>query len=156
MGRVVVHASRVFLVIPALMLACASAVWTLGGLAGGGLWPAVHVTLSDAAATRDRGEAARLIAMGEDPNRPARVRAGLLPGGKSQVITPLEAALAVRRTEMAQMLLDHGARVDAPQLRALRCYSEQFRDADVRAFLERLAPEPWPDCERTGATSQPR
>jgi len=49
------------------------------------------------------------------------------------------------------MLVDYGARVDAPRLRALRCYSEQFRDEEMHTFLERLAPDPWPDCTSTGA-----
>jgi hypothetical protein len=146
----------VLLAIPPLMLACASVVWTFGGLGRGGLWPALPLTLSEAAATRNTGEAARLIALGEDPNKASRVREGLLPGGKSQVVTPLEAALAIRRTDMAQMLLDYGARADPPQLRALRCYSEQFHDAGVHDFLQGLAPDPWPVCEPAAAASEPR
>jgi len=140
-------------VIPPLLLACASAVWTLGGFGGGGLWPPASITISEAAATKNTGEAARLISLGQDPNKPALVSEGLLPGGKSEVITPLEVAVAVRRTSMAQMLMDYGARVDAEHLRALRCYSEQFQDAETHEFLQRLSPDPWPQCEPTGANA---
>jgi len=142
-----VRVCRLFAVAPAIVLAAASLAWTAGGLAGGGLWPARDETLSDAAATRNKAEAARLIALGEDPNRPARVRAGLLPGGESQVITPIEAAVAVRRPDMAQMLIDYGVSLDAERLRLLRCSSERLQDSDLHAFLERLAPEPWPVCD---------
>lgn len=145
-GGVGLRVCRLLAVAPAIVLALASLAWTAGGLAGGGLWPARDETLSEAAATRNKAEAARLIALGEDPNRPARVRAGLLPGGESGVVTPFEAAVAVRRPDMAQMLLDYGASLDSNQLRLLRCSSERLQDRDVRAFLERLAPEPWPVC----------
>ena len=140
------RACTALLVAPALLLACASVAWSVGGYAGGGLWPAIPATLSEAVATRDKGEAARLIATGEDPNRPARVRAGLLSDDAARLVTPFEAAIAVRRADMAQMLVDYGAQVDGSRLRALRCYSEPFRDAEMHAWLERLAPEPWPDC----------
>lgn len=139
------HVCRWLAAVPAIVLALASLTWTAGGLAGGGLWPARDETLSEAAATRNKAEAARLIAMGDDPNRPARVRPGLL-GGESRVITPIEAAVAVRRPDMVQMLLDYGASLDAAQLRDLRCFSERLEDSDLRVFLERLTPDPWPVC----------
>lgn len=141
-----VRVCRLLAAAPAILLALASLAWTAGGLAGGGLWPARDETLSEAAATRNKAEAARLIAMGEDPNRPARVRKGLLPGDESRVVTPIEAAVAVRRPDMVQMLLDYGASLDAGQIRDLRCFSERLEDSDLRVFLERLAPDPWPVC----------
>lgn len=146
MGGIALRVCRLLAVAPAIVLAIASLAWTAGGLAGGGLWPPRTETLSEAAATRNKAEAARLIALGEDPNRPARVREGLLPGGKSRVITPIEAAVAVRRPDMAQMLLDYGVVLDSERLRLLRCSSERLQDSDLRAFLERLSPDPWPVC----------
>ena len=149
MGRIGARVCRALAVVPAIALAIASLGWTAGAFAGGGLWPARDETLSEAAATRNKAEAARLIALGEDPNRPAPVRAGLLPGGQSQVVTPIEAAILVRRPDMAKMLLDYGVSIDAEELRRLRCTSERLEDRDVRAFLEGLSPEPWPTpCDR--------
>jgi hypothetical protein len=122
-------------------------VWTLGGFAGGGLWPPAPISITEAAATKNTGEAARLISLGVDPNKPALVPEGLLPGGQSAMITPLEVAVAVRRTSMFQMLMDYGARVDTARLRRLRCYSEQFHDAETHEFLKGLSEDPWPQCE---------
>ena len=146
MGGIGLRLCQLLAVAPAMVLALASLTWTAGGLAGGGLWPPRDETLSEAAATRNKAEAARLIAMGADPNQPARVREGLI--GESRVITPIEAAIAVRRPDMVQMLLDYGVSLDAERLRLLRCSSETLDDADLRAFLERLSPDPWPVCNR--------
>lgn len=148
MGGIGARLCRILAAVPAIALAAASLAWTAGAAAGGGLWPARDETLSEAAATRNKAEAARLIAIGEDPNRPAGVREGLLPGVHSRIVTPLEAAVLARRPDMAQMLIDYGASLDAEQLRRLRCSSDRLEDRDVRAFLERLSPDPWPDCDR--------
>jgi hypothetical protein len=147
LGRINVQACQALLVIPPLLLGCASVAWTLGGFGGGGLWPPAPITISEAAATKNTGEAARLISLGVDPNKPALVPEGLLPGGQSVMVTPLEVAVAVRRTSMFQMLMDYGARVDASRLRTLRCYSERFHDAETQELLKGLSEEPWPQCE---------
>jgi hypothetical protein len=146
LGGVGARICRILAAAPAVALAAASLAWTGGAAAGGGLWPARDETLSEAAATRNKAEAARLIAIGQDPNRPWRVRENLLPGDQSRIVTPLEAAVLARRPDMAQMLIDYGASLDGEQLRRLRCSSERLEDRDVRAFLERLSPEPWPLC----------
>ena len=146
MGGIGARVCQLVAVAPAIALAVMSLAWTAGGVTGGGLWPARDGTLSEAAATRNKAEAVRLIASGEDPNRPGRVREQLLPGGQSRIVTPLEAAILARRPDVAQMLIDYGASLDAERLRALRCLSERLEDRDVRAFLERLSPEPWPVC----------
>ena len=86
------------------------------GLATIGLhpfWRWEPVTLSEAAATRDAGEVARLIEEGQDPNRAYRVRDGLLDGRGGE-LTPLEAAQIGQRPEIVDLLLDYGARPGAP------------------------------------------
>lgn len=71
------------------------------------LWQPLN--LAEAAALRDRGEVARLLAEGEDPNATYRVRRGVVRDYPMQM-TPMAAALAARRDEIVQLLLDGGAR----------------------------------------------
>ena len=71
-------------------------------------WATEPLTLAEAAAVRDGGEVARLIADGADPNARYRVRRGMVRGRLEA--TPLEAARAARRPEIVQLLLDSGAR----------------------------------------------
>jgi len=73
-------------------------------------WAEEPLTLSEAAALRDGGAVARLIAAGQDPNATYRVRRGVVRGRVSA--TPLEAARAARRAEIVQLLLDSGARAN--------------------------------------------
>jgi hypothetical protein len=75
------------------------------------LWEPLN--LAEAAALRDRGEVARLLAEGEDPNATYRVRRGFVREYPMQM-TPMAAALAARRDEIVQLLLDSGARPHAP------------------------------------------
>jgi hypothetical protein len=131
---------------PAAFVAGASVLWLVGGLTGGGLWPAGSVSLAEAAAMHNRAEVVRLIGLGHDPNQPSRVRAGL-PGADGALLTPLEAAVGARSAVMARTLLDHGALVDGPQLAVLQCYARMRPDAAVEALLAGLAGGTEPDCE---------
>ena len=72
-------------------------------------WRWEPLNLAEAAALRDRGEVARLLAEGEDPNATYRVRRGVVRSYAMQM-TPMAAALAARRDEIVQLLLDGGAR----------------------------------------------
>ena len=58
--------------LPCIALAAVSAWWFAGARLGGGLWPPDEVTLSEAIAARNNGEALRLIENGVDPNAPGR------------------------------------------------------------------------------------
>ena len=70
-------------------------------------WTAQPLTLSEAAALRDGGEVARLLATGVDPNASYPVRRGAVRGRVEA--TPLEAARAAGRDEIVQLLRDAGA-----------------------------------------------
>lgn len=67
------------------------------------------LNLAEAAALRDRGEVARLLAEGRDPNATYLVRRGFIRDYAMR-LTPIEAAEATRRDEVVQLLLDAGAR----------------------------------------------
>lgn len=75
------------------------------------LWEPLN--LAEAAALRDRGEVARLLAEGQDPNATYRVRRGMVDRYAVQV-TPMAAALSARRDEIVQILLDAGAQPHTP------------------------------------------
>ena len=135
-----------------------SAWWFVGGLAGGGLWPADRVTLAEAIATRNNAEALRLISLGADPNRPSHVREGLLTDGYDVTVTPLEAAVGAQRADTLRMLLANGAIPDERELLVLRCYEHMRRDSGVREILDlrvsRLSVEP--DCTGVHLPSERR
>lgn len=76
-------------------------------------WRWEPLNLAEAAALRDRGEVARLLAEGEDPNATYRVRRGVVRSYAMQM-TPMAAALAARRDEIVQLLLDGGAKPHLP------------------------------------------
>jgi hypothetical protein len=70
-------------------------------------WTAEPLTLSEAAAFRDGGEVARLLATGLDPNASYPVRRGAVRGRIEA--TPLEAAQVAGRDEIVRLLRDAGA-----------------------------------------------
>jgi hypothetical protein len=121
--------------LPCLGLALSSAWWTVGSVAGDGLWPPDEVTLSEAAATRNNAEALRLIERGADPNQPSPVREGLLTAGYAVTIKPIEAAVAAQRADSVRLLLANGVAVDQEELRVLRCLEEARHDSGVRELL---------------------
>ena len=130
--------------IPCVVLAVLSAWWTVVPL-----WPPEEVTLPEAIATRNNGEALRLIALGADPNAPARVRDGLLVNGRDVIVTPVEAAVGAKRADALRQLLSYGATIDDRERVVLRCYEQTRRDSGVRDILEAGAAGE-PDC--TGVT----
>ena len=101
-------------IVPAAVLAVARVVFLV--LAAWGLhpfWMWEPLNLAEAAALRDRGEVARLLAQGEDPNATYRVRRGFVRTYAIR-LTPLSAARAARRDEIVQLLEDAGATADPP------------------------------------------
>jgi hypothetical protein len=120
---------------PCLVLVLVSAWWTVGGLAGNGLWPPDEVTLAEAVATRNNAEAVRLIESGANPNQPGHVRDGLLTNGYSITVKPIEAAVGAQRADSVRMLLANGVSVDQEELKVLRCLEEARRDSGVRELL---------------------
>ena len=114
------------------------------GVAASGLdpfWRVEPLTLSEAAALRDDGEAAWLILEGHDPNTRYPVREDLIDGRK-HVITPLEAAVRSRRLTMVELLVSHGARPDIDTWTLLVCAPQDNDIVEVRSALEGVGGEP--------------
>lgn len=126
--------------LPCVVLAALSAWWTVSGL-----WPPDDVTLPEAVATRNTGEALRLIAEGADPNAAGRVRGGLLVNGRDVVVTPVEAAVGAQRADALRQLLSYGAVIGDRERLVLRCYERTRRDSGVRELLDEGATGE-PDC----------
>jgi len=98
------------------------------------LWYAEPVTLPEAAALRDNGEIVRLIQQGADPNAAGVVRAGLIKSN-AITLTPLEAAVGIRRADTTALLLDRGATMDGAAWTRLVCFARQEHATDVEALL---------------------
>ena len=133
MGRVVQYLA---IAAPCAVFTIVSAWWSVTVPAGRGLWPADEVTLAEAVATRNTGEALRLIQAGADPNRPGLVRDGLLTNGYAVTLRPVEAAVAAQRADSLRVLLANGASVDDEELRVLSCIEQQRHDSGVREILD--------------------
>ena len=131
---------KTLVMLPCLLFAALSGWWTVAPL-----WPPDDVTLPEAIATRNNGEALRLIARGADPNAPARVRDGLLVNGRNVLVTPVEAAVGAQRADALRQLVSYGAVIDDRERIVLRCYEQTRRDAAVREILAAGAPG-GPDC----------
>ena len=78
-------------------------------------WLREPLNLAEAAALRDRGEVARLLAEGQDPNASYRMRRSLLRDYPAQM-TPMAAAVAAKRDEIVEILLDGGAKPQSPDV----------------------------------------
>jgi hypothetical protein len=126
--------------VPCVVFAALSAWWTVAPL-----WPPDEVTLPEAIATRNNGEALRLISQGADPDAAARVRDGLLVNGRDVVVTPVEAAVGAQRADSLRQMLSYGAVIDDRERLVLRCYERTRRDSGVRDVLDAGATSE-PDC----------
>jgi hypothetical protein len=87
-----------------------ASVWTVLGWALGAdpFWQDPQMTVSEAAGLANSAEAVRLITLEhKDPSRAWPVREGILGGSLN--MTPLEAAVAIRREDTVRVLLNHGA-----------------------------------------------
>lgn len=135
------------LALPAVAWAAFSVIWLLSaalgiprGFDGRGM------TLTEAAAVASHADAARLLQAGADPNAPARLRAHLVMNDE-KTMTPLEAATGMFRTGPVQLLVDHGAKIDASNLAVLWCGAEAKHNQDMLRFLEmRNGSKPSLDC----------
>lgn len=95
--------------VPAALVAVARVVFLVLSLAGlHPFWMWEPLNLAEAAALRDRGEVSRLLAEGSDPNAVYLVRRGFVRSYPMKM-TPIAAAMAARRDEIVQILVDGGA-----------------------------------------------
>lgn len=128
---------------PIVALATAGALTLV--LAAGGynpLWRSEPLNLAEAAALRDPGEVARLLADGADPRTERLVRAGFLYDYPAY-LTPVDAAVRTDRAEIVQLLFDSGLSLDADAWRRAWCIAPSD---DMRRTL--IAAQP-PDSPRT-------
>ena len=95
-----------------------AAAWVLAGwvLGTNPFWPVPELNVAEAAAVRDHAEVVRLIEAGQDPNRAWPVRVDIIDGN-AHMMTPLEAAVRIRRLELVKLLVRHGAAI-TPATRA--------------------------------------
>ena len=102
-------AARASAALPAVLLAAATVAWlAMAAFGAHPFWPSESMTLSEAAALRDGGEVARLLAAGVDPNGRYSIRGGFLYSDPV-MLTPVEAALAADRPEIVAILVHAGA-----------------------------------------------
>lgn len=99
-------------------------------------WPDHRLNLTEAAAVRDNAEVVRLLGRGEDPNVRRPVRPGLLGNDGPVEVTPLEAAVSIRRPDLVDLLFEHGARPSPEQWVRLRCAAQDRGFDDIVAMLE--------------------
>ena len=131
----------------ALLIAVTAAMFTALPFGIDPLWHVEPVTLPEAAALRDNGEVVRLIGLGADPNEAGIVRQ-YFAHNEAHVLTPLEAAVSIRRAGIVDLLLEHGARLDAETWAQLICFADVVEAEDVRALLEQRRPQGAPaTCE---------
>jgi hypothetical protein len=133
----------VLAVAPAAAFALLSVVATVARPLGGGLWPPDEVTLPEAAATGNAAEVLRLLALGVNPNVPARVRREVVNDPRT-ALTAFEAALLEGEPEVATLLLERGASPTATQVQGLWCNDRLSPES--RAVLAPLSAGVMPDC----------
>lgn len=129
---------------PVVLVGVWCAAVTLTALMGRELWAPVTVTLSEAVAVRDFGEAARLLGTGADPRRAWTVRKGLLPD-RAGPITPAESAAVRGDAEMLQFLVESGLTLTEADLAHVRCIVDRA-DASRQAAFRELFGARWPEC----------
>jgi hypothetical protein len=129
---------RVAIVAPLLVVFLGSLSIVVGALVGWKpFWPEPAMNVSEAAGVSNAGEVVRLIVVeGQDPNRAWPVRAGML-GSAPVTLTPLDAAIVIRREELVPLLVRHGVRLpESPAERtALICRAMAFEAAAIVELL---------------------
>ena len=120
---------------PPLLIGIA-ALSVLGGSIVGvhPLWHEPELTISEAAALKDRGTIQRLIWEGVDPNRRSRVRGGVLKNEELNV-TPLEASVGTRTPVTMEFLLMHGALMDDRDRKVLVCLATKEKADEILEFM---------------------
>ena len=129
-----------------LVLAIAAA-YTLADAAIGGdpFWHEPQLTMSEAAALKDRATMQRLIWSGVDPSAPANVRADILKS-HDIVVTPIEASVGTRTPVAMEFLLAHGARMDQHEQAVVTCLATEDDAQEILEYLQKHFPGEKPDC----------
>jgi hypothetical protein len=143
-----VDAARFRTLLPAAIALPGVVVALLTGLSGVSAFIAdrplilapVPRTASEAAGNRDVADVV-VMSASTDMNQPAPARIPLRlhePG----MLTPLEAAVISERAYMIRLARDRGARLDAQQLRLLRCIAAARKDRGTIAYLAEMDSSP--------------
>jgi hypothetical protein len=103
------------------------------------LWSRGPLNVSEAAAVRDEGGIVYRSMRGEDLNVKRLVRRGVIMSVPLYV-TPLEAAVIIRRESVVALLFEEGAVADPPTWTRLRCLAADVRASDVIRLLETKRP----------------
>jgi hypothetical protein len=128
---------RVLVSAPVVLLAIAFALTlTLSVNGANPIWRTEPLNLAEAAALRDRGEVARLLAAGADARASRPVRGGFLYKDQT-TLTPAEAAVLADRPEILQLLLDYGLVLDGVHWSRVWCAAPSD---DIREVLEPVRP----------------
>jgi len=124
-----------------------AAVFILGDAPAGGdpFWHEPQLTMSEAAALKDRATMQRLLWSGADPNAPASVRTGILKY-YDIVVTPLEASVGTRTPTAMEFLLSHGARMDRRERDVITCLATEDDANEILEYLDKTFPGAKPDC----------
>jgi hypothetical protein len=126
--------------LPGVLVALWSLVLGAMSLAGvNPYWTEQPVNISEAAALRDAATVVKLIHRGVDPRERYPVRAGAL-FDRAVAVTPLEAAVAARRPEVAEVILS-ARPLDAAGWTRAACLAGSVPDADIRAVVASHRPE---------------
>jgi hypothetical protein len=134
------------LAIPGMVVALGSAGLGLMTLAGvNPFWSEQPVNISEAAALRDSATVLRLIQRGEDLAAAHRVRAGVL-FDRAVTLTPVEAAVAARRSEVVDAILS-SRRLEATDWQRAFCVAAAAPDEDIREVVSAHRPADATDAD---------
>ncbi len=141
-------ARRFQLLLPAAIALPGVVVALLTGLSGVSAFVAdrplilapVPASVAEAAGNRDAADVV-VMSASADMNRPVPTR---IPRRLHEpaMLTPLEAAVVSERGYMIRLVRDRGARLDAEELRTLRCIAQSRKDRGTIAYLAQLDSSP--------------
>jgi hypothetical protein len=120
-----------------LLVACLAPSVITGCLLVGGerlLWPHPALTAPEAVLLRNAGEASARFLAGADPDEPARAAVGV-PRGTPPFLTPLEAAVRSGERRMIELVLHHGATLDAESGLRLACIADGIGEQQIASWL---------------------
>jgi hypothetical protein len=135
--------------VPSCLLVAELCLVQIGG------WPSGQFNLVEATAMRDAGEVQRQLWRGASATAPQRVRGRVVRRSKDLWLTPMEAAIMIRRADLATLLLANGAVRSAEEGIRLLCLAEQQGAPDIVRLIQhgwenwpgpacsKPVPEPW-------------
>lgn len=103
-------------------------------------------SLAEAIALDERYRAYEFLQAGQDPNQPIPVRHPVLTKGRGVLVSPLVWAVALRRDEIALMLLGFEPNIDAESRRNAVCLAERLGNTGIASQLQddEVATQPCP------------